>query len=179
MRKSHLCFCSIGIMSFMTWINLGSVAWCQKHTWLGVQLPLGISDLCRLFDSVFASDCLCMGEQTGGGWIQRMSNFLPAEWYLVSPQMRPNFTQKTSQKLLFLKIPDPYPQIRICFLMQLLSSPLCQWAKLLYAWLHLCLGLIKHGIWHRASREWPGSCKITLKELEISIYRTKRMLLQN
>lgn len=29
-------------------------------------------------------------------------------------------------------------------------------------------------VWHWASREWPGSFKITLKELEISIYRTKR-----
>lgn len=167
-------------MSFMTWISLGGVAWCQKHTWLGVQLPVGISDLCRRFDSVFASDCLCMGEQTGGGWIQRMSNFLPAEWYLVSPQMRPNFTQKTSQKLLFLKIPDPYPQIRIRFLMQRPSPPLCQWAKLLYAWLHLCLGFIKHGICVALGLGGvAGACKITLKELEISIYRTKRMLLQN
>lgn len=51
-------------MSFMTWIKPGSTAWCQKHTWFGVQLPVGISDLCRLFDSVFVSDCLCMGEQT-------------------------------------------------------------------------------------------------------------------
>lgn len=133
-------------MCFMTWINLGSMAWCQKHTWFGVQLSVGISDLCRLFDSVFVCDCLCMGEQTGGGWNQRVYNFLPVEWYRVSSQMRPNFTQKTSQKLPFLKIPDPYPQIRIHFQMQfirLLS------ASELNCYLpdYICVcGLIKHGV---------------------------------
>lgn len=130
-------------MCFMTWINHGSMAWCQKHTWFGVQLPVGISDLCRLFDSVFVCDCLCMGEQTGGGWNQRVYNFLPVEWYLVSSQMRPNFTQKTSQTLPFLKIPDPYPQIRIHFQMQFIRPLSASELVLLYAWLYLCLWLDK------------------------------------
>lgn len=46
----------------------------QKPMRFRLQLPVGIFDLCRLFDSVFVSDCLCMGVQTVGGRIRRMHN---------------------------------------------------------------------------------------------------------
>lgn len=140
----------------------GSMVRCQKYIrGLVCSCPLGYM-ICAYYLIL----CLCLivyalGEQTGGGSIQRMHNFLPVEWYLVWPQMRPNFTQKTSQKLPFLKIPDPYPQTRMHLQIHFISPPVCQWAKMVYDWLYLLLWLNKAGGLCSCGPgvEWPRSCK--------------------